>query len=82
MSQILHLADHGQDFTRLTVDVLESGHAVITDAAPFQAWLWRGKLIHKDSLAVGAYPDLFDPEADMVMGPLHYPITKIEEGRA
>jgi hypothetical protein len=36
--RIVHLEDHGQDFTEFHVN----DQGVIVDARPFQAWVWSG----------------------------------------
>lgn len=46
---IIELEDRGQDFTRLFLN----SRSVITGAAPFQGWLWRGYRVTNKSIRRG-----------------------------
>jgi hypothetical protein len=47
--KIVDLEDRGQDFTSFYVD----DDNVITDAVPFQGWVWSGFRIHQKRIRVG-----------------------------
>jgi hypothetical protein len=74
MNRILHIEDHGQDFSRFTID--EYGE--IIETMPFQGWVWTGKFIHADTIKVGTRPFIGNSAKDKGAY-LKYPITKIEE---
>ena len=47
MKIIIHFEDNGQDFLSWTCDAT----GMIVDAAPFQAWLWKGaKVINQPQI--------------------------------
>lgn len=71
--RIVELEDHGQDFTEFLID----RNNCITEARPFQSWVWIGFRIAKATLHKGRYPQLSKPGKQTLT--LRYPAIRIKQ---
>ncbi len=78
MNRVIELADKGQDFTRLIVN----DENVITNALPFQGWVWKGWKISQKSIRRGMRLKLSKHGQNTLV--LKYPVIKVsrETGEA
>jgi len=67
----IELRDEGQDFTKLFLD----GDGVITGAAPFQGWLWKGYQVLQKRIRAGMFLRIRKPGQKPLR--LRYPVIAV-----
>jgi len=73
----IHLEDHGQDFLEWDIEpVKEPGVAwQVTDARPFQNWVWAGTKVHNLKIEAGDFLAITPSGLRTV---LKYPVERVE----
>jgi len=74
----IHLEDHGQDFLEWDIEpVKEPGVAwQVTDARPFQNWVWTGTKVHNLKIEAGDFLAITTPYGLRTV--LKYPVERVE----
>jgi hypothetical protein len=72
----IHLQDQGQDFLWLDLERCDDGDYRAVDCGPFQARMWTGYFVARNSVRKGRKPLIAKDNEDY--SSLKYPITRVE----